>query len=640
MHEIGPEIYREIYYVLLLPVMCGLFGFLIKRLRNEMGFLGFVLTFFYSLRIFLLLQNQTFSYSIASIAGIDFRIYVDNLTRFILLFNSIFALLILLYSVISMRKIHGESVYQLYLGLTLSGANGVVLSGNLILLLIFWNMLVFSLYGILLVGKKESVNAARKALTIVGVSDFVMMLGIIIIYVSVGDANFPVSPLLQLNTGVLISAYILLLVGALAKAGAMPLHTWIPESAKVAPASTMAFIPASLDKLLGIYFLVRISYYIFDLTQSMPIRMTLMVIGAITIIFAVMMALVQKEAMRLLSFHAVSQVGYMVLGIGTGIPLGIAGGLFHMINHAIYKVCLFLSAGSVEYRTKTTELDKLGGLGSKMPLTMFCFIIAAFAISGVPPFNGFYSKWMVYQGIIELNKETNLWVIFLIAAMFGSVLTLASFLKMIHSLFLGERPKEFDKVREVRFGMITPTLILALLCIAFGIFAEQIPLARLIYPSLPFLKIMPIGFWSAGLATILIIIGILIGIIVFLFGTALKPRPSKVFVGGEVLETEEARITGPNFYSSVHNIDMLEKTYQFGEEGAFDFYNYLRGILGGFGVLFRDVINQFFVLLYSSFAGVIAALGRIFSVLHSGELPGYIGWIFLGAIILLLLLAL
>jgi formate hydrogenlyase subunit 3/multisubunit Na+/H+ antiporter MnhD subunit len=501
-------------------------------------------------------------------------------------------------------------------------------------------MLVFSLYGILLVGKKESVNAARKALTIVGVSDFVMMLGIIIIYVSVGDANFPVSPLLQLNSGVLISAYILLLIGALAKAGAMPLHTWIPESAKVAPASTMAFIPASLDKLLGIYFLVRISYYIFDITQSMPIRMTLMVIGAITIIFAVMMALVQKEAMRLLSFHAVSQVGYMVLGIGTGIPLGIAGGLFHMINHAIYKSCLFLSAGSVEYRTKTTELDKLGGLGSKMPLTMFCFIVAAFAISGVPPFNGFYSKWMVYQGIIELNKETHLWVIFLIAAMFGSVLTLASFLKMIHSLFLGETPKEFDKVREVRFGMITPTLILALLCIIFGIFAEQIPLARLIYPSLPFLKIVPIGFWSAELATILIIIGIVIGIVVFLFGTAFKPRSSKVFVGGEVIDTEEARITGPNFYSSVHNIDMLEKTYQFGEEGAFDFYNYLRGILGGFGVLFRDVINQFFVLVYRSFAGVIAALGRIFSVLHSGELTGYIGWIFLGAIILLLLLAL
>ncbi|MEO0226992.1 MAG: hypothetical protein ABIL70_02955, partial [candidate division WOR-3 bacterium] len=251
---------------------------------------------------------------------------------------------------------------------------------------------------------------------------------------------------------------------------------------------------------------------------------------------------------------------------------------------------------------------------------------------------GFYSKWMLYQGIIELNKETNLWIIFLVAAMFGSVLTLASFLKMTHSLFLGERPKELDKVREVRFGMITPTLILAFLCIIFGIFAEKIPLARLIYPSLPFFKIEPIGFWSAGLTTILMILGLVIGLIIFIFGTGLKPRKGKVFVGGEVLDTEEARITGPNFYSSVHQIDMLEKTYKFGEEGAFDFYNYLRGVLGGFSVLFREVINQFFVIIYQSLSRIVVALGSIFSAIHTGELQGYIGLIFLGLLIILLLL--
>ncbi len=631
---------KEIYIILLLPVMCGLLGFLVRRLRNEMGFLGFVLTFYFALKIFLTFQNQTFSYSIAEVAGINFRIYVDNLTRFILLFNSIFAFLILLYSISPMRRMPGEGVYQLYLGLTLSGANGVVLSGNLILMLIFWNMLVFALYGILLVGKKESVLAARKALTIVGVSDFVLMLGIIIVYTIIGNADFPAESLLPLNSGVLISAYILLLVGALAKSGAMPLHTWIPEAAKVVPASTMAFIPASLDKLLGIYFLLRISYFLFDITQAFPLKTLVMVIGVITIVVGVVMALLQKDAVRLLAFQAVAQVGYMLLGIGTGIAIGIAGGLFHMLNHILYDACLFLSVGSVEYRTRTTELDNLGGLGVKMPLTMFCFIIAAFSISGVPPFNGFYSKWMVYQGVIELNKETNLWIIFLVAAMFGSVLTLASFLKMIHSLFLGERPKELDKVREVRFGMITPTLILALLCIIFGIFAEQIPLARLIYPSLPFLKIESIGFWSAGLTTVLMILGIAIGLIIFIFGRALKPRMDKVFVGGEVLDVEEVRITGPNFYSPVHQIDMLEKTYKFGEEGAFDFYNYLRGALGGFAVLFKEVINQSFVVIYQSLSRVIIALGNLLSKIHTGELQEYLGLIFLGVIILFILLML
>ncbi len=630
---------NEINYVVLLPVVAGLVGFLINRLRTEFDFLGFILTLYFAIKLFIATRTHIVSYSIATIAGIDFRFYVDNLAGFILLFNAIFAFLIWLYSLRAMSKKPGERVYHLYLTLTLSAVNGVVVTGNLIFLLFFWNILVFTLYGILLVGKKDSSFAARKAVTIIGVSDFLMMLGIVILFIRVGNVDFPADPKVLLSGPWLITSYILIMVGAITKAGAMPLHTWIPESAKVVPASTMAFIPASLDKLMGIYLLVRISYFIFDITGSMPLRILLMAIGAITIVAAVAMAMIQKEAMRLLSFHAVSQVGYMVLGIGTGVPIGIAGGLFHMLNHSIYKACLFLSAGSVEYRARTTNLDQLGGLGTKMPVTLFTFIISAFAISGVPPLNGFFSKWMVYQGVIEFGKLSNLWPIFLVAAMFGSILTLASFLKITHSLFLGERPKELDKVREARFEMVVPAFILAFLCIIFGIFAYQVPLRNFIYSSLPF-KIIETGIWSPSLAALLIIVGIVVGVIVFTFGTAVKPRRSRVFVGGEILDEEAARMTGPNFYSSVNTIDMLKKTYDFGEGGAFDFYNYLLGIARGLAVVFKDVINWFIVMIYKSIAKMVGALGRLTSILHTGELYNYVGWIFLGGIVILLLLLL
>ncbi|GAI75218.1 unnamed protein product, partial [marine sediment metagenome] len=163
-------------------------------------------------------------------------------------------------------------------------------------------------------------------------------------------------------------------------------------------------------------------------------------VGSFTIIAAVMMALVQHDLKKLLSYHAVSQVGYMVLGIGTGIPLAMAGGIFHMLNNAIYKTSLFLGAGSVEHRAKTTQLNKLGGLARVMPITFVTFFIAALSISGVPPFNGFFSKWMIYQGVAELGKlggGGNLWIVWLLAAMFGSALTLASFIKLIHAIFLG-----------------------------------------------------------------------------------------------------------------------------------------------------------------------------------------------------------
>ncbi|MBA7701567.1 hypothetical protein ES703_110307 [subsurface metagenome] len=206
-------------------------------------------------------------------------------------------------------------------------------------------------------------------------------------------------------------------------------------------------------------------------------------------------------------------------------------------------------------------------------------------------------------------------------------------------MFLGERPKVLNKVREARFEMVVPSLILALACIVFGIFAKAIPLRIFVLPALPF-EISEVGFWAPGLATILIIVGVIIGLIVFLLGTAMKPRRSRVFIGGEILDEEAARITGPNFYSSVNTLGMLKKTYDFGEGGAFDFYNHFLGIMRGLAVVFKDVINSLIVAFYKYIGKLIKALGSLLSALHTGELYNYVGWIFLGGIIILILLVL
>src|SRR5690242_16824892 len=124
----------------------------------------------------------------------------------------------------------------------------------------------------------------------------------------------------------------------------------------------------------------------------------MMTIGAVTLLLAVLMALIQKDFKRLLSFHAISQVGYMILGIGTGTAFGIVGGLFHMVNNALYKSTLFLTGGAVERQAGTTDLKKIGGLGKSMPITWGCFLVAALSISGVPFTNGFYSKELIYHG--------------------------------------------------------------------------------------------------------------------------------------------------------------------------------------------------------------------------------------------------
>jgi NADH-quinone oxidoreductase subunit L len=273
------------------------------------------------------------------------------------------------------------------------------------------------------------------------------------------------------------TAFLFMMVGAISKAGSMPFHSWIPDAAVDAPLPFMAFLPASLEKLLGIYLLARISLDMFQLHPGSWVSTVMMIVGAVTILLAVAMALIQKDFKRLLSYHAISQVGYMILGIGTAVPAGMVGGLFHMINHAMYKSCLFLTGGSVEKQAGTTDLKKLGGLAAKMPVTFVCFVIAAAAISGVPPFNGFFSKELVYDGALERH-----WLYYAAAAL-GSFLTAASFLKLGHAAFLGRLNESHKNVKEAPAAMLIPMGIIAFFCVLFGVY-NYLPLNQLIQPIL------------------------------------------------------------------------------------------------------------------------------------------------------------
>ncbi len=627
--------------MMVIPALAGLLGYLIGRLRNEFSFIGAILTLYYAVRLFFTSRHEVVIYKLMDVSGIPVAFRLDALSGFILLFVAIFGVLVVLFSFRYMKNWKGTRGYYLYLLLALAGANGVLLASNLVTLLFFWGSLLVIVYGLLFVGRPGAEKAARKALVVVGLSDFAMLLGIAILVVKNGWIDLAPRAPMALHDPMMILAFVLVAVGALAKAGSMPLHSWIPEASKTSPATVMAFIPASLDKLLGIYLLTRLSVYVFNIASNMVLRNVFMAVGAITVLGAVMMALVQKRVMRLLSFHAVSQVGYMVLGIGTGTPIGIAGGLFHMLNHSIYKTGLFLSAGSVEYWTKTDEIDKLGGLARQMPLTFFSFLVCAMAIAGVPPLSGFFSKWMVYQGIIDVAREGNrLFPIFLVAAMLGSVLTLASFLKLLHAMFLGGRPKALAKVREGSFTMWLPTMVLALLCIAFGIFAYQVPLRGLIYPSLPF-GVEPLGIWQPVLTTLLLLVALGIGALIYLFGTARRPVMGRTFVGGEkIADDEESRVPGTAFYSSVKRLPIVDDLLRFGEAGALDLYNWVRGILNGVGVVFRQGIDQALEFLHDYLGKLIQATGKGLSYLHTGNLPLYVAWVFLGAIVFYLVLLL
>ena len=470
-------------------------------------------------------------------------------------------------------------------------------------------------------GQKEHTSyTAKKAFIIIGGTDALMLLGLALIWQLAGTWQMDKINI-ALTAKPAVWAYLCLACGAFAKAGAMPFHTWIPDTAEDAPTPVVAYLPASLDKLLGIYFLARISLDMFQINQAM--NTFLMAVGSITIVAAVMMALIQHDFKRLLGYHAVSQVGYMVLGIGTGSPIGIAGGLFHMLNNAIYKSCLFLSGGSVEKRAETTNLEKLGGFAKIMPISFITFLIASFAISGVPPFNGFASKWMIYQGVIEAGKSGGyLWIVWLVAALFGSALTLASFMKLVHAIFLGQPSTELAKTspprRDARARMPErpvmwiPQVFLAVLCIIFGVFAYRIPINMFILPSLK-QQVGFLGMWNANLATALLLTGVIIGIIIYLVGTLSQAKEAEIFVGGETTnDYPQMRLSGVEFYNTVREIGPLRLIYKLAQKKFFDIYEVGTKITFGFN--------------------------RMLAYIHNGVLPTYLAWCLLGMGILFYIL--
>jgi formate hydrogenlyase subunit 3/multisubunit Na+/H+ antiporter MnhD subunit len=466
-------------------------------------------------------------------------------------------------------------------------------------------------------------NASKKSFIFIGGSDAFLVLGAASLWVITGSFDIFNIRLDLAQSGSLAKAsFICFAIAALTKAGAMPFHSWIPDFAENVPMSLTAFLPAALDKLLGIFLLVLVTNQLFILNTSMTFL--LLSVGAVTIICAVYMAMVQHDMKKLLAYHAVSQVGYMVLGIAAGTPLGIAGGVFHMINHAVYKSALFLTGASVEHSTGTTNLDRLGGLARYMPVTFAVCLVAALSISGVPPFNGFASKWMIYQSLIEQYSnpafsvfEKVLYLGFLITAMFGSALTLASFVKLIHSVFLGQpyeiRNTESPGISEAKPAMLVPMVILALICVIFGVLPYSLPLKLFIYPSLASFNIAKpefIGLWQSLPATVLIIGALILGLIIYAVSN-IKFKAARPFMGGEDLPAE-AKASGPEFYKSISDLGFFKRVYALARDKYFDLYDIVTklvlGVGGFFSFLHTGSLHTYLLMFLLGFAAIILVL--------------------------------
>jgi len=208
--------------------------------------------------------------------------------------------------------------------------------------------------------------------------------------------------------------------------------------------------------------LIRIVTLVFVFND--PIKYLLLFVGAISIVLGALAALGQSDFKRMLAYSSISQVGYIIIGLGCGTPLGIFGAIFHLLNHAVFKTLLFVNSAAVEKETGTTDMDKMSGLAEKMPLTGITSVLAVLSTAGIPPLSGFWSKLIIIMA---------LWIsgyrIFAVIAVTASVITLAYFLSLQRRVFWGKLGKEFNNIKEPGFMLAFPALVLAFIIVAVGI---------------------------------------------------------------------------------------------------------------------------------------------------------------------------
>ena len=456
------------------------------KVRNTVVFLAMLVSLVLILALIqpVLLEGQVINYWLGNwepVEGwaIGNSLEVDALSLFFALIVVVAVFVSGVYSFFYMS--HDDSLVNYYtLFLMLSGSVlGLVLSGDLFNMFVMIEIMTFTAVALTAFRNhyEGALEGAFKYLVVGSLGSTSVLIGIALIYSQLHTLNLAqiASLLPTASSPVILIAFAFLFVGFGSKAFLFPFHPLAADAHAVAPASISLMISGVLTKC-GVYGIIRLCYCLYQNMDQPFVQYFVTGVGVISMFVCVTMAFNQHNFKRLLAFHSISQVGYVITVIGLGSALGMSAGLFHAMNHTIFKGLLFLTAGAVQHATGSLDLDELGGLSKKMPGTCALFLIGAASISGLPPFNGFASKWMIYQATFQKAGETGnfFFVVVCVAALITSVLTLASFIKVAQSVFFGQLNPKFAHTREVSLGMRIPMWILAALCILPGLFPDQV----------------------------------------------------------------------------------------------------------------------------------------------------------------------
>lgn len=393
--------------------------------------------------------------------GFNFSFIADPLAVFMAIVSSFISAVIILYSFGYISHYKNQNEYYLMVVLFLGAMMGLVFSANLIFLYIFWEITAITSWRLIgFFREKQHVLRADKAFMVTVFGALLMLVGFIRLGQEMGSYDlFVIKDAINIHpvSNVTIA---LILAGIFSKSATLPFQTWLPD-AGVAPSPVTALLHAAVLVKIGVYVFARIFVATIPLTEFWHAAVPMA--AGISALVAAGAALVETDLKRIIAYSTISQIGFIFLGLSMGSELGFAGGLLYILMHGLAKAGLFLCAGIVEQNTRTKDITKLGGLITAMPVTAISFLFCAFSVMGIPPFGGFFAKYMVIAATLGGRH-------FIIAAIFiiGAFLTILYLFRAFNMVFLGQvktsAPGEKEPV------MVFSVALLAVLSLAGGIF--------------------------------------------------------------------------------------------------------------------------------------------------------------------------
>ncbi|MCK3657495.1 hydrogenase 4 subunit B [Pasteurellaceae bacterium Pebbles2] len=422
----------------------------------------------------------------------SFSIRIDELNAFMVCVISLLVIVSALYSFSYVQEYKGKGAGTMgfFMNLFIASMVALATTDNAFFFLVFFEMMSLASYFLVITEQDENAtNAGLLYFFIAHAGSVLIMIAFFIFYCYAGSFEFEAFRQTTLSPTLSFVVFMLAFLGFGAKAGMIPLHGWLPKAHPAAPSHASALMSGVMVKI-GIFGIIKVGIDLLG-AQNLWFGVIVLGFGAISSVLGVLYALAEHDIKRLLAYHTVENVGIIMMGVGVGMIgiaiknpvlaiVGLLGGLYHLLNHAIFKGLLFLGAGAVMYRVHTKDMDLMGGLGKLMPYTAFCFLIGTMAISALPPFNGFVSEWFTYQSLFSLSQDSNIVlkiagpVAIIMLALTGALAALC-FVKVYGISFGGApRSEQAANAREVPKPMCWAMAILAFCCILLGVGASVI----------------------------------------------------------------------------------------------------------------------------------------------------------------------